>query len=1115
MKKLLLPILSRTFAAVMFAGLMSAQVQLTVTPNPVVFAAVPAATLQSQTVSIASSIATPITVQVPSYFSAFLSVSNVPAATVGTPPAAQFTLTVDTHGLTASTVPYQFLLLAGATGSTNQIQVPVNVTVTGASSQLASTPASLTFSYQASGATPPSQLLTITALSGPVQSYNATVTSSGWLSASPASGNTGTANTIGISVNPAGLASGGYDGSVTVTPVGGTPLVVPVHLDVTATPQLKLSKSAVSFAWQTTTGLQGLPSPQTVTISSSDTNTRIFFTTTLMADPTDPTWLVVTPTSGFTSADLQIGLNTQVVGSMSAGRHNGTIYIDAPGTSTPRQSIQVSFTISNSPLLSASPASLAFTMGTTGALPAAQTINVASTSTATPINVVFTPSTGVAWANVTAVSATTPPSTPAQVQVSISAIAQNLPAQTYTGTVTITSANDRQDIPVTLTVSNVQVLSITPGALTFVYQASKALPVDQSFQVTSSGAAIGFTAAAQSTGNWLIINTAAGVTLTTPASLILSIDRNILNQLAPNTYSGSVVLTQSNGQTVTIPVSLNVSQNPLLLASPAQLSFTFQPNDARIQRQNISVSSTGDPLLFNVISAGGFWLSALGSTSQTTSVNVIIQVDANLLAPGTYSGVVTLIPTGSAAQSFSISVPIKVTVASGTLAADKSGLSFTQIAGGSVPASQTINVTNAAGAAMNFSVSVQMNTGTNWLNVTPLNGSTPQALTVNIANTAGLPAGTTYTGAVVLQAPGASNSPLAIPVSFTVGASQTITVPTIPISFTATGGAAPAAQTITLSGSGQGMLYTAVATTQSGGAWLVVTPTNGTLPSLINVSVSPSVLATLAPGTYSGSIGVDSPGAANTPQTIPVSLVVASIAPVVSTVRNSASYQPGAIAPGEILYIEGSAMGPTTLTVASPNPAWPTTLSNVQVTFDGIPAPILYVMNNKLSVVVPWAISGRVSTQLVVKNQSQSSNALSLQVTTIAPGIYTADASGTGQAAVLNYHTNGAVDVNASNRPIERGGAIAVYGTGGGVTSPLGLDGTVTPAILYPMTARVTAFIGGQPMTVLYSGGAPGLLSGAMQINILIPADAPTGSQPLVILVNGVPTQANTTVTIQ
>jgi uncharacterized protein (TIGR03437 family) len=1121
MKKILLSTLYRTFAAALFAGLLSAQVQFTMTPNPVVFAAVPPASQQSQTITLASSVPTPISVQIPSYFSGFLSVSNVPAATVGNPPIAQFTLTVDTHGLAASTLPYQFLLIAGATGTSNQIQVLVNVTVSGSgsgqSSQLVASPASLTFSSQSTASQPSPQMVTISSLSGSVQSYNTSATSSGWLSATPSSGNTGTANTISVSVNSAGLGSGSYDGSITITPGSGNPVTVPVHLDVTSSPQITLSRSAISFGWQSTTGLQGLPAPQTVKIDSSVANSKFFFSTTIMVDPTDPGWIVVTPTSGFTPADLQIGLNTQVVGSMSPGKHNATVYIDAAGTSTPRQAIQVSFTISTSPLLTVSPGSLAFNMAATGALPASQTVNVASTSTATPISAVFTSSTGVAWASVVVSSATNPASTPAQVQLTIAPIAQSMLAQTYTGTLTITSSSDRQDIPVTLTISNSQVLTVSPAALTFSYQLSKALPVDQSFQITSSGAPITFTASANSTGNWLIINTAPGVNLSSPASLIVSIDRNVVPLLAANTYTGSIVLTPSTGQPVTLAVTLNVSQNALLLAYPSQLVFNFGPGDSRIQRQNLSVSSTGDPVLFNVISAGGFWLSALGSTSQTTSVNVIIQVDATLLTAGSYTGVVTLIPTGAATSAVSpaISIPVKVTITAGALAVDKSGLTFTQVSGGSLPPAQTVNVTNAAGSGIGFSASVQMDNGGNWLTVTPTNGTTPQALTVSVANTLGLPAGTTYTGAVILQAPGASNSPQTIRVAFTVVAPQLITIPATPLVFTSTAGATPAAQSVSIGGSAQGMTFTATATTQTGGAWLVVAPTTGTFPTMLNVSVSPTLLASLAPGTYNGSIIVDSTGATNTPQTIPVTLVVASLAPVVSTVRNSASYQAGAIAPGEILYIEGAAMGPSTLTIATPNPAWPTTLANVQVTFDGIPAPILYVMNNKLSVVVPWAISGRLSTQMVVRSQNQASNALNLQVASVAPGLYTTDASGTGQAAILNYHISGTVDLNASNRPIERGGAIAVYGTGGGVTVPGGLDGTVTPAILYPLNATVTAFVGGQPMTVLYSGGAPGLLSGAMQINLLVPANAPTGNQPLVILVNGVPTQASATVAIQ
>ncbi len=1118
MRNTFLRILYRTFGTALFAGMLSAQVQFVVTPNPVVFAAVPAATLQSQTVTITTNVPTPVSVQVPSYFQPFLSVSSVPAATAGIPPVAQFTVTVDTHGFAASTVPNQFLMIVGVPGTNNQVQVPVNVIVTGPLSPLASIPASLTFSYQTSGSLPPQQALTITSLTGGAQSYTLSASSAGWLNLSATSGNTASANTVNIFINSAGLIAGSYDGGITVTPASGNPFTVPVHLDVTAPPQVSISKPSLTFVWQTTTGLQGLPAPQIVTLGSSNSNTKLFFTATPTVDPTDPMWLVVTPTNGFTTADIQIALNTQVVTSMTMGKHNATVFIDAAGTTPSRQPIQVTFTISNGPLLTISPASLAFTMAAAGALPDAQMINVVSTSMATPINAFFTPSPGgSAWATVVVGSSTSPTSTPAQVQVSIAPLAQSLPAQTYTGTVTINSTTDRQDIPVTLTVSNVSVLNISPSPLTFSYQTGRTLPVDQFFQITSSGAPIGFIAAANSTGGWLKINAPSGTNLTTPASLIVSIDRNVLLTLTPNSYSGAVVLTQSNGQKVSLPVTLNVSQNALLQAYPAQLEYTLQPGDARVQRKDISVTSTGDPFVFNVAVAGGFWLSALGSTNQTTSANITIQVDATTLAPGIYTGIVTFIPVGQsiAAVNPSVSIPIKVTVAAGSLVVDKSGLSFIQIAGGSIPTPQVLDLSNSAGTALNFSASVQMDTGGNWLSVTPLNGATPQALTVSIANTSGLLAGTTYSGAVIVQAPGASNSPQVIRVTFTVVPPQTITVPVTPLSFASTAGALPSSQSVAIAGSTQGITYSATALTQTGGAWLVVTPARGTIPALLNVSISPAVLASLAPGNYSGSIRLDAQDATNSPQTIAVSLVVASLAPTVGTVRNSASYQAGAVAPGEILYIEGSAMGPSALTIAAPNPTWPATLANVQVTFDGIPAPILYVMNNKLSVVVPWAISGRASTQMIVNYQNQPSNTVNLQVTSAAPGIYTSDASGAGQAAILNYHSNGSVDVNTSNRPIERGGAIAVYGTGGGMTTPAGVDGAVTPAILYPLNARVTAFIGGQLMTVLYSGGAPGLLSGAMQVNILIPVDAPTGFQPLVILVNGVPTQANTMVTIQ
>jgi uncharacterized protein (TIGR03437 family) len=62
----------------------------------------------------------------------------------------------------------------------------------------------------------------------------------------------------------------------------------------------------------------------------------------------------------------------------------------------------------------------------------------------------------------------------------------------------------------------------------------------------------------------------------------------------------------------------------------------------------------------------------------------------------------------------------------------------------------------------------------------------------------------------------------------------------------------------------------------------------------------------------------------------------------------------------------------------------------------------------------------------------------------------------------------------------------------------------------------VTATIGGVTANVVYAGSAAGLVSGVMQVNLVIPATAPTGSNvPIVVSVGGTPSQAGVTVAVQ
>jgi uncharacterized protein (TIGR03437 family) len=115
------------------------------------------------------------------------------------------------------------------------------------------------------------------------------------------------------------------------------------------------------------------------------------------------------------------------------------------------------------------------------------------------------------------------------------------------------------------------------------------------------------------------------------------------------------------------------------------------------------------------------------------------------------------------------------------------------------------------------------------------------------------------------------------------------------------------------------------------------------------------------------------------------------------------------------------------------------------------------------------------------------------------PGIFTLDSSGSGPGAILNEDFS----LNSSANPALRGHIIAIYCTGGGVTTPASPDGSVTgvpPAVL-AQTPTVT--IGGVNAVVKFSGAAPGSVAGLTQINVEVPAAAPASLALPVIITFG------------
>jgi subtilase family serine protease len=99
------------------------------------------------------------------------------------------------------------------------------------------------------------------------------------------------------------------------------------------------------------------------------------------------------------------------------------------------------------------------------------------------------------------------------------------------------------------------------------------------------------------------------------------------------------------------------------------------------------------------------------------------------------------------------------------------------------------------------------------------------------------------------------------------------------MSFSATvGGPNPASQTGTLGNTGTAAYnFTASASTQSGGNWLAVSPTSGSVPVNGNVSLTISVnISGMAAGNYSGTVTATSTNAQGSPKTIAVTLAISS-----------------------------------------------------------------------------------------------------------------------------------------------------------------------------------------------------------------------------------------------
>lgn len=469
-----------------------------------------------------------------------------------------------------------------------------------------------------------------------------------------------------------------------------------------------------------------------------------------------------------------------------------------------------------------------------------------------------------------------------------------------------------------------------------------------------------------------------------------------------------------------------------------------------------------------------------------------------------------------------------------SLTATPTSLTFAQVSGASNAGSQEVGLSLPEGsAASTFSAT----TMTPWIALTGATGPVPGKINVRVSAPA-LAVGT-HSGSISIAAQGATNSPLALPVNLIVTSNPSIVTSPSSLTFSNFGGGGLGQMPGTPAGLTQAIQVLSTAGTSSFavaisestcGEFLSVTPNSVTTPATVTVTATAGTPNTS--GSCSAKLSVTSSGL--TPAVVPVTFNTSTGPggggpggfPMISAIVNSASYSSGGIAPGTIVTIFGTNLGAQAITNGTyANGQWSTTVGGMQVTFDGTPAPIVYTQSNQAAAVVPYEVAGKNQVEVRVAMSlgqggfppvgqipggGQLPGGAQMTVATASPGIYTAGATGNGQAALVNE--NGTI--NGASTPAARSSTVSIYLTGAGALTPEGKSGALGTAEQL-ITAPVTVLIGGQEARLTYSGAAPQAVQGLYQINAVVPANVTGGSVPLQVKVDGISSQTGVTLTVE
>lgn len=581
------------------------------------------------------------------------------------------------------------------------------------------------------------------------------------------------------------------------------------------TGSVTLSNSSLNFSSQ----FNGSnPSPQTVQLTAGGGGTLVW------TARSNANWLSVSPAFGTSPASLQVSASSA---GLSPGNYSGNVTVVSLGAVTTTQQIAVNYTVVNpSPLLELTPMQLNF-VATGGQSSPSQIVAVTNASGVGTFN--WSATSDSSWLSASPASGATPQN------LAVAVNPAGLGNGSYSGNVKVTAsgvANSPQTVPVSLQVlsqdMNESFTDFGTGWVVSPMGQNSGWSVSQGVY---SYAGFGVSQSCAGNSAWSDYKFDANIQL----SNSLDWPGGLRGRVNPATGAGYVVwLYPALNEAILYRVAqwdINGPGLTQLASANMHLDTAVHDLGMDFRGANISVYWDGTPIM---------------AASDSTYASGYVCLDADN-QPISYSNV-------------------KVAAVQNLIALDQispSSLVFNAQPGGTA-APQTISV-SAGGANTTWGAS----SSTSWIVLSTSNSLTPGTLSISV-NTASLTQGT-YTGSVMLSAPGATNSPITIPVTLAIKSAVLSVTPSSAMTFFGAVGLNPVPQTIQIANTGTGTLNWTASKTEN---WLGVSATSGMAPA--NITVSPSAAST-GTGSFNDAITISSNEVANSPINVPVSMLVGSL----------------------------------------------------------------------------------------------------------------------------------------------------------------------------------------------------------------------------------------------